>query len=156
MNDVNIREWTENDVGAAALIERACFAEPWTMDVIRQSLTVPHFYGFVLEADGEIVGYACGSSLFEDAELMRIAVLPKCRGLGYGRLLLDRFIEGASARGAERMFLEVRASNTAALGLYTSSGFEKNRLRKRYYPDGEDGIEMLNHFSVEGKLKTSK
>jgi ribosomal-protein-alanine N-acetyltransferase len=149
MNNVSIREWTEDDVGAAALIERACFAEPWTLEVIRQSFTVPHFYGFILEADGETVGYACGSSLFEDAELMRIAVLPKCRGLGYGRLLLKRFIEGAAMRGAERMFLEVRASNEAALALYLKSGFQKNRLRKRYYPDGEDALEMLKDFQAE-------
>jgi ribosomal-protein-alanine N-acetyltransferase len=151
MNNVNIREWTENDVGAAALIERACFADPWTMEAIRQSLTTPHFYGVILEADGEIVGYACGSSLFEDSELMRIAVLPKCRGLGYGRLLLEKFIEGAKMRGAERMFLEVRASNEAALALYLKSGFQKNRLRKRYYPDGEDGLEMLKNFHTEGE-----
>ena len=149
MNNVNIREWTENDVGAAALIERVCFAEPWTLEVIRQSLAVPHFYGFIVEADGETVGYACGSSLFEDSELMRIAVLPKCRGRGFGRLLLERFIEEAATRGAERMFLEVRASNEAALSLYLKSGFQKNRLRKRYYPDGEDALEMLNDFSTE-------
>lgn len=147
--DVNIREWTENDVGAAALIERACFAQPWTLDEVKQSFALPVCYGFILEADGNIVGYVCGSSLFEDAELMRIAVLPKCRGLGYGRLLLERFLEGAVMRGAERMFLEVRASNEVAIRLYTKCGFQKNRLRKRYYPNGEDAIEMLNDFCAE-------
>lgn len=147
--EISIREWTENDVPFAALIERACFAEPWSLEVIRQSVSVPHFYGFVLEADGEMVGYACGSSLFEDAELMRIAVLPKCRGKGLGRLLLEGFIEGAVSRGAERMFLEVRASNEAALGLYLKSGFQKNRLRKRYYPDGEDALEMCKALLCE-------
>lgn len=149
MKEINIRAWTEQDAGAAAIIERACFAEPWTLEIIRQSFLVPHFYGFIVEADGESVGYVCGSSLFEDAELMRIAVLSKCRGLGYGKLLLDKFIEGAAARGAERMFLEVRASNEAALGLYTKSGFKKNRLRKRYYPDGEDALEMCKDFCAE-------
>lgn len=141
--DVNIREWTENDAPNAALIERACFQEAWTLEVVKQCFRYPHFIGYVLELDGEIVGYVCGSSMFEDSELMRIAILPAHRGKGLGKLLLERFIEGVAARGAERTFLEVRASNVAALTLYLKSGFQKNRLRKRYYPDGEDALEML-------------
>ena len=147
--DVNIREWTENDAPNAALIERSCFQEAWTLEVVKQCFRYPHFIGYVLELDGEIVGYVCGSSMFEDSELMRIAILPAHRGKGLGKLLLERFIEGVAARGAERTFLEVRASNVAALTLYLKSGFQKNRLRKRYYPDGEDALEMINDFSAE-------
>ncbi len=147
--DVNIREWTENDAPSAALIERACFKEAWTLEVVKQCFRYSHFIGYVLELDGEIIGYVCGSSMFEDSELMRIAVLPAHRGKGLGKLLLERFIEGVSSRGAERTFLEVRASNEAALALYLKSGFQKNRLRKRYYPDGEDALEMCKALLCE-------
>ena len=146
--DINVRGLTANDLTAAALIERACLAEPWSVDALKQSLATPQFFAFVLETDGEIAGYVCGTSLFEDAELMRIAVLEKFRGKGFGRLLMERFLEVSLARGAERVFLEVRASNEAALSLYCKSGFAKNRLRKRYYPDGEDALEMINDFSA--------
>ena len=147
--DVNIRQWTEADAPYAALIERACFKDAWSLEVVKECFRFSHFLGFILEKEGEIVGYVCGSSLFEDAELMRIAVLPSHRGEGLGRLLLEQFIHGATERGAERMFLEVRASNEAALALYLKSGFEKNRLRKRYYPDGEDGLEMCKTLLCE-------
>ena len=147
--DVNIRELTENELAAAALIERSCLAEPWTLDALKQSLATPQFFAFVLETNGEIVGYVSGTSLFEDSELMRIAVLSSYRGKGYGRLLMERFLKSAAERGAERTFLEVRASNTAALGLYQSVGFMKNRLRKRYYSDGEDALEMCKTFLTE-------
>jgi len=47
---------------------------------------------------------------------------------------------------AERMFLEVRPSNTAALALYADAGFRPMAVRREYYPvDGmrrEDAILM--------------
>lgn len=43
---------------------------------------------------------------------------------------------------AELVLLEVRASNSPALALYTSLGFERVGLRKRYYSDGEDAVLM--------------
>ena len=106
--------------------------------------------GIVAEAAGEILGYVCGSTLFEDAELMRIAVLPDYRGQGIGGDLADEFFKSVVALGARRVFLEVRATNEVALGLYRSRGFEKTRLRKRYYAGGEDGLEMKKElFSDE-------
>lgn len=43
---------------------------------------------------------------------------------------------------AESVLLEVRASNEAALRLYSSLGFERVGLRRQYYPDGEDAVLM--------------
>ena len=39
--------------------------------------------------------------------------------------------------------LEVRASNTAAIALYTKVGFEKVTVKTGYYKDGEDAIYMV-------------
>ncbi len=147
--EISIREWTANDIPAAAMIERTCLGEPWSLDTLKQWRSAAHFFAYVLEADGVIAGYVCGTALFEDAELLRVAVLPPYRGKGFGKLLTERFLEGAAARGAERAFLEVRPSNQAALALYQKQGFQKNRLRKRYYADGEDGLEMMKSFDPE-------
>ena len=51
----------------------------------------------------------------------------------------------ARGRGAERVYLEVRPSNPAAIALYHSEGFNEIGRRPRYYPakDGrEDAIVM--------------
>ncbi|HET19983.1 MAG TPA: ribosomal-protein-alanine N-acetyltransferase, partial [Chromatiales bacterium] len=48
-------------------------------------------------------------------------------------------------QGLERILLEVRASNTPALGLYRSEGFCEDGVRKGYYPASggrEDAILM--------------
>ena len=139
---IAIRDWTEKDMPKLMALERACFVDAWTTEMMKNEFTRNGFCGALAEEDGDVVGYVCGFTLFEDAELFKIAVLQDCRGKGIGGLLLDAFIEQTANKGAEKIFLEVRVSNQAALGLYNSRGFEKTRIRKRYYPDGEDALEM--------------
>ncbi len=146
---ITIRDWTERDLPKLMALERACFADAWTTEMMKNEFFRDGFCGALAEEDGETVGYVCGYALFEDAELFKIAVLQNCRGKGIGGLLLDAFAEKTAAKGAERIFLEVRISNESALGLYKSRGFEKTRIRKRYYPDGEDALEMKREFCPE-------
>ncbi|MBE7085344.1 MAG: ribosomal-protein-alanine N-acetyltransferase [Clostridiales bacterium] len=133
-------------IPALAKIERACFPDYWGQETWRASFARPDFFGFVLEELGEIVGYACGTSLFEDSELLRIAVLSEKRKGGLGTELLLALIAEAKEKGAEKMFLEVREGNTPALKLYEKHGFTPIRVRKNYYADGENGVEMVKEF----------
>ena len=144
-----IREWTEKDLLVVAAIERNCFIDPWTVEMLRAEMQKQDSYGLILEEDGKALGYACGNALFEDGEVEKVAVLAENRGKGYGKALVLGLFEIAKRRGAERRFLEVRASNAPALGLYQSVGFEKTRLRKRYYENGEDALEMKKEFHPE-------
>jgi [ribosomal protein S18]-alanine N-acetyltransferase len=47
-----------------------------------------------------------------------------------------------------KILLEVRASNAAAIALYEALGFERFNVRKRYYDDGEDGVEMVRRITA--------
>ena len=71
-----------------------------------------------LRHERELVGFAIVTVVAGDAELLNIAVAPASRGMGYAKQLMAAVEEKASAQQAERIFLEVRASNTAAIGLY--------------------------------------
>lgn len=144
-----IRDWTEKDLPAIAILERACFSEPWTMEMLKNEFLRKEFCGALLEEDEKIVGFVCGMTLFEDAELMKVAVAESCRKRGLGGALVDEFYRRAISRGVERIFLEVRVSNAAALALYQGRGYEKTRLRKRYYADGEDALEMKKEVHPE-------
>jgi ribosomal-protein-alanine N-acetyltransferase len=74
-----------------------------------------------------------------EREILNLAVAPAARRRGIARKLLDA--ELARAGGA--WFLEVRASNTAALGLYQDRGFQQVGIREEYYHDPpESGIVM--------------
>ena len=141
--NVLIREWTEKDLPKIMAVERACFSDPWTTEMLKGEFAKTGFCGVLVEADGEIVGYACATAVFEDADLPKIAVLKEYRGKGLGGKLIDGLFERAAALGVTRIFLEVRVSNENALALYYNRGFEKTRIRKRYYANGEDALEMV-------------
>ena len=137
-----IRALQDGDVENLLALDRACFVDPWTQEMWRGELARADARILVLERDGKIVGFAITTVLFEDAELPKIAVAPSERGLGFGKQLLVALEQTAKELGAERMFLEVRVGNTAARKLYERNGYEELRVRKRYYPDGEDALEL--------------
>ena len=137
-----IRALQDRDVERVMQLDKACFPDPWTRDMWRGELSRADAHGLVIEQDGQIVGFALTTVLFEDAELPKIAVQPTCRGLGFGKTLLCALEKTAKDCGAERMFLEVRAGNAPARNLYEGNGYEILRVRKKYYPDGEDALEM--------------
>ncbi|RUR52784.1 ribosomal protein S18-alanine N-acetyltransferase [Vreelandella populi] len=81
-----------------------------------------------------LIGYAVLVRLPFDAELQAIGVLPACRHQGVGRELIHAVLAKASDWQSERVLLEVRASNGAAIGLYQRLGFSQDGQRKNYYP----------------------
>ncbi len=92
------------------------------------------------------VCYACGHVVDQEAELYRIAVTAGRRRQGLGALFLSYLLRSLARNGVTSCWLEVRASNTAALGLYHKLGFTKETIRKKYYADPpEDAIIMQWH-----------
>ncbi|WP_018918301.1 GNAT family N-acetyltransferase [Vreelandella zhanjiangensis] len=83
---------------------------------------------------GELVGYAIVARLPFDAELQAIGVLPEHRHLGVGGGLMNAVLQKAAEWQSERVLLEVRAGNVAAISLYKRWGFGVDGLRKGYYP----------------------
>ena len=120
-------------------MEKRCFpSDAWTRAMLADTLKMPYQWSVLAEEDGQVCGYACLFSLFDTAEVLNIAVDYAFRGKGIGGTLLQALHEKAKELGAERMLLEVRASNTPAIALYHKFGYEKISVRKRYYADGED------------------
>lgn len=65
--------------------------------------------------------------------------------------LLEHLIDELEKRGVATLWLEVRASNAAAIALYESLGFNEATIRRNYYPttDGrEDAIIMALPISM--------
>ncbi len=93
----------------------------------------PGTCGWVAERDGEIVGFLVARLVSDELEILNLAVRADSRRQGAGRLLLQEALAWAVAQGAKKAYLEVRASNEAALRFYQRQGFEQLSRRSGYY-----------------------
>lgn len=137
-----IRPMTEMDLDAVLAIEQISFPTSWLREHFRHEIDAPHSFPFVAEQNGTVIGYVCVMSLFEEAQILDIAVAPEQRGRGVGLSLAEFAIGLARENGAELIALEVRASSTAAIGLYERLGFIRAGMRANYYESSVDAILM--------------
>ncbi len=142
---VRIRPFNDSDLPEVLTIERQVFPDDaWTDRVFASELARPRTrYYIVAEADGIIAGYAGLSAIRDQADVQTIAVRADRQGHGIGKALLRDLLSVASARGCHDVFLDVRADNDRAHGLYLRTGFTDIGVRRGYYrPSGTDAIVM--------------
>ncbi|MER6002986.1 ribosomal protein S18-alanine N-acetyltransferase [Nonomuraea angiospora] len=140
---------TATDLPAVMSIERATFPlDAWSEGMMRGELAdMPRSRHYVVAlVDGEIIGYAGLAAAADQADVQTIAVLEKHQGTGIGGALLTELLAEAGRRGAQEIFLEVRADNPRAQAVYRHYGFEEIGTRRRYYDDGTDAIMMRRNL----------
>lgn len=120
-------------------IEQAAAFAPWSQALFESCLS-PEYFNFVLLQDSKLCGYYLAQQVLDEATLFNIVVAPDEQGKGFGRRLLQHLLQQAKLRGCYQVWLEVRASNAAAIALYQGAGFELAGRRKNYY-QGSSGSE---------------
>jgi [ribosomal protein S18]-alanine N-acetyltransferase len=147
MSTLAIRELREEDLEAVLAIEVASAPHPWTAGIFADELTQTGTRRYVVALeDGRVVGF-CGLLLsLDEGHITNIAVDPTLRRRGYAHEMMLVTVRAAIAKSLRALTLEVRVSNTAAIGLYQRFGFAPGGVRPRYYPDnGEDALIMWAH-----------
>lgn len=129
---VVIRPMAESDVPAVVAIERASYQFPWSEGIFRDCLRVGYVCRVVAVAD-EVIGYGVMSLGAGEAHVLNLCVQGTFRCRGVGRQLLEYLLARAAGAGMDEAFLEVRPTNTAAIRLYQSLGFEQVGIRRGYY-----------------------
>ena len=115
-------------------IEKACFGkDAWTINNIigEYQYEFSHIFGEVV--DGKVVGYVCVRTIYEEAQICNIAVLPSYRRQGIATRLLENVAEFAANSGCERSELEVNVGNTPAIDMYKKCGYEIAGTRVNFY-----------------------
>jgi putative acetyltransferase len=93
----------------------------------------PPSAAWVLEQDSQVVGSANVTSRVTGVLSLGMAILPRARGRGGGRALLDAVIEHARGSGAHKVDLEVWTDNARAIAVYAAAGFEVEGVRREHY-----------------------
>lgn len=133
------------DIKDVVEIENEAFSyEPWKEKNFIDELNNEELSEmFVVKENDELIGYAGLWYMFENCDLITLAVKDSCRSKGVGKKLLKFLIDRAKEKGCEFMHLEVKVDNTNAIMLYKKCGFDIVRTRKSYYSDGTDAYDMI-------------
>ena len=136
---------TEALLEAVLRVEQCTYSHPWTRGNFLDSIQT----GYLLQAlmgEDTLLGYFVAMEGVQEAHLLNITVAPEHQGQGWARVMLDALSLWARGRGAQWLWLEVRASNARAMHVYQAYGYRRVGERKNYYPADhlrrEDAIVM--------------
>jgi ribosomal-protein-alanine N-acetyltransferase len=138
------RRMRMNDVARIAEIEVTIYMHPWTAGNFSDSVEAS-YECWVLERQGELVGYAVMMVAAGEAHLLNLSIAAAHQGQGLGEDFVRFLLKIAREGRANKIYLEVRPSNVAARALYAKTGFTQIGLRRGYYPaqsGREDAIVM--------------
>ena len=117
--------------GIAAL-EKICFSEPWSENAL-DLFSGDGAVAFAAVDKEKILGYIGMLLAPDEGQILNLAVLPEARRQGVAKALVARLIREAETRGLAALSLEVRVSNSPAVRLYESFGFQTAGERKGFY-----------------------
>jgi ribosomal-protein-alanine N-acetyltransferase len=140
---------TGADVGAVTAIEAAAYDFPWTRGNFIDSLAAGYLARLLKSAGGHLLGYFIAMKGVDEVHLLNLTVAPGEQGKGHGRRMLDELVTLCRLLQADRLWLEVRHSNTRACELYLRYGFRHIGVRRGYYPALHGRREDASVMSIE-------
>ena len=147
------RPMNQDDLDGVMSIEREVYDYPWSDGIFRDCLRAGYCC-WVSGHGGTVEAYGVLSVAAGEAHLLNLCVDPGRRGRGLGKAMLVHLVGLARHHGAEVLFLEVRASNVVAGGLYEQMGFSEAGVRHGYYPGSngrEDALIMALHLPSDDR-----
>ena len=145
---VRIVPMTADHLDEVAELERICFPDPWSRNMLAGELdNALSAFLVALDDTGRVAGYAGLQVVLDEGTITNIAVRPEYRRQGVAHQLLAVFMNFAQGNRLAFLTLEVRASNYGAIALYGELGFRSVGRRKNHYEHPkEDAIIMTKEF----------
>ena len=145
----------EDDIDRILEIERGAISPPWTHGALLSEIYREDSFFAVAKNNSQftihnsqlftrdVCGFVFLRRIADEGELLQIAVDRTARRRGVAGLLMDAAFRYVGEHALKSVFLEVRASNEAAIALYEKHGFRPVRQRKDYYDKPiEDAVVM--------------
>ncbi|MFO3214829.1 ribosomal protein S18-alanine N-acetyltransferase [Legionella pneumophila serogroup 1] len=152
---LNIRRMKDSDIENVYSIETNVHIAPWSKDILRDCVLVGYDCRVLEINNGDssiLAGYIISRISNNSCHILNLCIAKPLQSKGLGRKLLQTVLYSLSKyTQTESVILEVRPSNSAALHLYETMGFEKVEIKKDYNKDKntvEDAIllkKLLHH-----------
>ena len=135
---VELRPAMVSDIPRMMALERNLLsAARWSETTYRRIFDEGSRVSIACVAEGAtgcgLAGFFVARLTGDECELENIVVAAEQQSRGFGQRLIDELISRARARGAKRIYLEVRESSRPARALYEKCGFAVTGRRRSYY-----------------------
>lgn len=144
--DKILRRLNADDAHAMHVLEKQCFSLPWSERQCAKAFEQKAFAAFGLWQKSQLIAYLSCYHIYDEFEILNVAVHPEERGKGHGRHILQMALQIALKMGMKSVILEVRRSNFKAISLYESCGFVLTGTRSKYYPDNNEDA-LIFHYT---------
>jgi ribosomal-protein-alanine N-acetyltransferase len=140
---MQIKHLEKCHVSAAARLGEKYFSYPWSEEEYLKTCGAKDKICLVACEGDEVVASCVIWCCFETADLCNLVVDERFRRQGIAREILQKGMKECVDSGVEKMMLEVRESNRAAIALYQGLQFREISRRSRYYREPvEDAVIM--------------
>jgi len=145
------RPMRASDLDHVVQMEAVLNEHPWSKRVFSDCLRAG-YECWVLANKQQVIAYGVMSVAIGESHLLALGVHADYQRRGYARRLFQLLLDRAAKLDATQCYLEVRASNFAAISLYRSMGFVQISTRKNYYPASagrEDALIMCRGLAAD-------
>lgn len=148
INNITIKKLEKNDINKILQIEKSqnvnILKETVILDDMSNSNNTLYFGAIYNDI---IVGYIAITYVIDTIDILSIVTMKKYEHIGIATLLLEYIFNFAKKNNVNKIFLEVRTSNTKAINLYEKNNFKLISKRKNYYTDTkEDALIYLKEI----------
>ena len=151
--NISYNRLSHDDIDSIVLIEQQNSHNPWSKNQLIESILNPANLCYSISIKNQIIGFLMAMPALDTADILNISINKDYQTKGYGKKLLHYLIKELKDRMIDKLILEVRVSNQAAISFYLKQGFKKISIRKNYYMNNskhpnqkEDGIIMRLKF----------
>ena len=142
-----IREMDANDLKSIFDFEREYFkSDAYSMETLAKFVSDKNILNLVYDCQEKLLGYINVSFYEDTANILKIAVAINSRRNGIGEELFKSALKILKEKQVKKVFLEVESDNLPAITLYKKLGFKNLRVRKNYYKNGGDAVEMMHEI----------
>jgi len=138
-----IRRFEASDAGAVGeILASSPQAAAWTVKSLEQ-LNKRGELGWVIEEKKKVVGFLVARAIVAEAEILNLCIAPEKRRSGLAEALINTAVAELRRTRVDRLFLEVRESNTPAISFYEKHQFRETGRRPGYYRDPDEAAVLM-------------